>query len=433
MKLSNALFLATGLIAVGAILISAAAVLDKGQEAESLQVYNEGSVLPDEPVVDQGNVDPAAVGVIVAREWRSGLLAPYAPDGTVVGSPQPGSQDGGVSADGVWQAGSDCDEKGFCRLAIYPVEAGNVDLDEVSIALDGSFFMGEWAPGANLFAALDGEWNLYLVEPETLTSMLIKPEVRDIAWTSGRQLTFAANEGSGAGVWRLDLDSDPVRLASVESPIYQIFESPDGKQVAFGQEDPDGWRLLAVDVAGAALRDFGHLGAGGEWWLQPKVSTFSIAWSPDMRYLAVGPVDPPFYLHVIPLDAEGGAVRSYALEKGFAGELKWSPDGSELAISTYAPDRVWHEVYVVGMDALDAGPRFLLDGCEIVWSPDGVFVAVKREPTKAGAVAAIRVGTGDYWHIVNQYELSPIAWGEDEMAAFTQAMQPTLRSIQLGK
>jgi hypothetical protein len=209
----------------------------------------------------------------------------------------------------------------------------------------------------------------------------------------------------------------------------QLFPSDDSLNFAFAQDDTAGWRLAAVNADDGRLRDFGNLGGDSS---HAKAAAFAIAWSPDASHLAVGPVVEPFTLFVVQTGA-GVSLSTYSLEKGYAGELKWSPDGSRLAISTYAPNRVWHEVFVLGMDALAGGPRFLLDGCEIAWSPDGQFVAVKREASRAQALAAIRVDTGDYWHVHDLPNLVPVAWGADRDAATTEAQTPVRRSAQLGK
>ena len=157
----------------------------------------------------------------------------------------------------------------------------------------------------------------------------------------------------------------------------------------------------------------------------------AVAWSPSGRQIAVGPVDAPYVMYLIEPDSKT-LVRAYSFDEGYAGELSWSPDGTQLAISTYSPDRTRHEVYVMDV-ASDGAPRHLLDGCKIVWSPDSRFVAVKREPHDATGVAAIRVDTGYHWALSQSPQFIPVSWGADQQTAVALASQPLPYAVQLGK
>jgi hypothetical protein len=118
-------------------------------------------------------------------------------------------------------------------------------------------------------------------------------------------------------------------------------------------------------------------------------------------------------MHILATDGLA-APHAYYLREGYAGEMKWSPDGSQLAISTYSLDRKEHNVYLLG--SLRSNElRFLNDGCLIFWSPDGRFIVAKREPHDLG-VAAIRVSDGLSW-TVTKIKMTPASWGTDEAAA----------------
>jgi hypothetical protein len=366
--------------------------------------------------------DPQAQGVIVAQ--AQGRMLRLTPQGESLGGPEPFSVRYGLSKDGRWLAVTDCKDNG-CSL-VLGADAASWNVEELTLQLKAPFHSGEWAPDASVFAALDIEGNLSLIDPTTRTPRLVRQNVSTFAWAAGDELVFASSDGAGARLWRSALTGSPTLLAQVGSPVKQLFASPDAREFAFAQDDAAGWRLMSVGVSDGLLRDFGNLGGG----LLGTAPPFAIAWSPDGSHIAVGPVSEPFDLHIV---TAGQSPASYRLEKGYAGELKWSPDGSSLAISTYSPNRVWHEVFVVAMNDLASGPRFLLDGCEIVWSPDGQFVAVKREAWRAQAVAAIRIDTGDYWHVIDMPNLVPVAWGVDSDAATRQATSPVRRWGQLGK
>jgi len=422
----RSLLLATGAIALVVLLVAAGVVLTKPAPApEVAKAAPPSNASPVEVDVSPA-ADPDAKGVIAAQ--AQGRLFRLTPQGESLSAPEPFSRRDGLSHDGSWLAANDCKDSG-CSLVVgaYRESWGPADL---TVQLEASFLTGEWAPEASVFAALDADGNLYFVQPEDRTARLLKPNVTAFAWAAADRLMFATNEAGHTRLWRFSISGAWAELARLKGPVSQLFPSPDAQQFAFAQDDPAGWRLISVDVNDGRLQDFGNLGADSS---HAKAPTFAIAWSPDATRLAVGPVTEPFALHVIQPGIQRAPVSSYRLEKGYAGELKWSPDGSKLAISTYAPNRVWHEVFVLGMDRLQDGPRFLLDGCEIVWSPDGLFVAVKREASRAQAMAAIRVDTGDYWHVLNLPNLLPVAWGVDSDAAAQQALLPLRRSGQLGK
>jgi hypothetical protein len=414
--------LITAVVAVALIGVSAAAVMLKPEtrpqgvttapppDASALQV--DASLA----------ADPDASGVIVAQ--AQGRMVRLTPQGESLGGPEPFHVRYGLSNDARWLAVTDCKDSG-CSLVIG-AEAAPWNVAELTLELQAPFHSGEWAPEASVFAALDIEGNLSLIDPQTRTPQLLHRNVSAFAWAAGDQLVFASSKGSGGRLWRSSLPGASTLLAEVGSPVKQLFASPDAKEFAFAQDDAAGWRLMSIGVSDGRLRDFGNLGGG----LLATAPPFAIAWSPDGSHIAVGPITEPFNLHVV---TAGQAPASYRLEKGYAGELKWSPDGSRLAISTYAPNRVWHEVFVLEMNDLASRPRFLLDGCEIVWSPDGQFVAVKREAWRAQAVAAIRVDTGDFWHVIDMPNLVPVAWGVDSVAATREATAPVRRWGQLGK
>ncbi|HLF77506.1 MAG TPA: hypothetical protein VJB57_08435, partial [Dehalococcoidia bacterium] len=95
-------------------------------------------------------------------------------------------------------------------------------------------------------------------------------------------------------------------------------------------------------------------------------------------------------------------------------------------------DRSRHEVYVLDVAGTQA-PRHLLDGCHIEWSPDGRYMAVKREPSKAPGVSAIRVEDGANWPVVAYTGYVPISWGANEADAMALALKPANPSAVLGK
>jgi len=435
MNLKTALLLVGG-VAASAIVVSAAAVLTGSGTATQPEAHRLSAAAVD---AEKPAPDPGAQGIIIATSanyyyW----LDPTGERGTIANSPYPSN---GLSADGRWQAGIGWrDEEALLVISDLsrPGQADNWQ----EIRLPQSLVRAEWAPKAPLLAALHEE-ALYLIDPLDGELGLVAESATAYAWGANDRLFYATQDASGARLMGLDERGQAIELAALSGPVERFYVSPEHDQVVYTQDDAEGWRLLSLDPADGAISDYGNLGRAwlrdyGNTGFEPVTRTatvqapqLAIAWSPSGRELAVGPVSEPYVMHIIEPDSKW-TLRSYGFEEGYAGEMVWSPDGAQLAISTYSPDRTRHEVYVMDVAAYGT-PRHLLDGCKIVWSPDGQFLAVKREPHDATGVAAIRVDSGYHWPLATEPQFVPLAWGSDMEAARTLIAQPVPYAVQLGK
>jgi len=435
MNLKTALLLVGG--GAAAAIVLAATVVFTGSEPMAkpeAPLLSVASVEADAPLPD-----PGAAGVIIASAdnyyyW----LAPSGERGSLRTPPYPNN---GVSPDGRWQAGIDWDEE-EAFLRIFDLANPDGPDNTKAVRLSASLVGAEWAPEVSVLAALD-ETSLYLVDPASGEASLVAEGVTAYAWGVGDRLVFASQDASGARLSGLDERGQAVELAALSGPIDRFYVSPGRDQVLYTQDGAEGWRLLSVDPADGAIQDYGHLGRAwlrdyGNSGFEPVSRTpaaeapeLAVAWSPDDGMFAVGPVSKPYVMHIV---APGSKwmLRSYSFEEGYAGELTWSPDGTQLAISTYSLDRTQHEVYVMHV-ATGVQPRHLLDGCKIVWSPDGKFVVVKREPYKDPGLAVIRVDSGFHWPLTEQPSFIPLTWGADEHEAVALAAKPLPYAVQLGK
>ncbi|HEU0074353.1 MAG TPA: hypothetical protein VFS30_10090 [Dehalococcoidia bacterium] len=372
--------------------------------------------------------DPAASGVIIAASGNYYYwLNPAGGVGTLRQWPYAAD---GVSPDGRWQAGIDWDEdEAFLR--VIDLDWPDYPENTKSVRLSASLVGAEWAPGSPTLAALD-QGGLYLVDPASGAASLVAEGVTAYAWGAGDRLIFATQDDSGARLSGLDERGQATKLAALTGPIGRFYVSPERDQLVYTQDDAEGWRLLSLDPASGAIEDYGNLGHAADQ-VVAAAPELAIAWSPDGTRFSVGPVSKPYVMHVFETaDDLKYRYSTYRFEEGYAGELSWSPDGTQLAISTYSLDRTKHEVYVMDVEA-GGVPRHLLDGCKIVWSPDGKFVAVKREPRDASGVAAIRVDTGFHWALNTNPQFVPVVWGEDMEGALTLAAKPVPYAVQLGK
>ena len=99
------------------------------------------------------------------------------------------------------------------------------------------------------------------------------------------------------------------------------------------------------------------------------------------------------------MDVASRSHRTTDFAEGYPGEIKWRPDGGELAVSTYDPQRTRHEVYIV--EPATGVARHLIPGCIIVWSPDGRFMAVHKDHEHGIVVAD--VATGAYGFVTHEH------------------------------
>ena len=172
--------------------------------------------------------------------------------------------------------------------------------------------------------------------------------------------------------------------AQDETSVGGVWVAPDETVVAFVDQTDDGAWMAVWEHSGVTR--LAQLAGPGSPPLVSGDKTSAraadgvpllAAWSPDGSQFAYGSAtDGQDVFHVV--DSRGWSERSYGLDDGFVGELVWSPDGKNVAISSYSRDGKDHTVYIA--DAAGGGISRLVDGCLIVWSPDSQYLAVHRDP-----------------------------------------------------
>jgi Tol biopolymer transport system component len=169
--------------------------------------------------------------------------------------------------------------------------------------------------------------------------------------------------------------------------------SPDSEAFAYVR-DGEVW---IANVDGSGARPSTAFGVAA--------SAADVAWSPDGELIAIvhGEV-----VWIVPPD--GGEPRRVQLDGLTPSTIKWSPDGSHLAISMENATGTGG-VLLLAVDEWRAA--MLVDTLNPIWSPDGSLVAVGLEQDSAGrgVIAIVRAdGTGRYEIETGGLGLGDLRW-----------------------
>ena len=330
------------------------------------------------------------------------------------------------SPDGLWNYNVECEPK--CSIYVSSADGQTVK------STGGGAGAVEWSPEGHTLAYVFGSGDvgptgspsqeLMLVEDpgaggagvhtSGLQSRLLFRDdghILTFEWIDAENLLVSVADGPDARFVRVPLAGEVTPLATVPSPVFYLHPAPGGGLFAFTVNDAAGWRLNTIDPYSGAIRDLGNMGSDPAGVNPPSESADNgkgpiyIAWSPDGTRLAFGGgFTPPYTMTTV--DVATGALARTEFPFGYPGEIKWSPDGGLLAISTYDPDRTRHESYVV--DPVTGSATHLARGCIIVWSPDSRFLAVHGEPEPG--ISIVDVATGAQGKLTQSKNDTPLTW-----------------------
>ena len=217
-----------------------------------------------------------------------------------------------------------------------------------------------------------GSW-VYMNYGDTVGSVKFSPDGRYIA--AGYDYST-----SGYDIYIYDLSLNSVAYANYDGSIKSINWSPDGRYLAIGgATNSSGDELQIYKFDGSLLtlvlsQSYGH---------EYSPTVFSVNWSPDGRYLAIGGQFPTSEKELQVYRFDGVSLSLVADQYGqieFSAVLSvnWSPDGRYLAEGEYCLSGGKLRVYGFDGSSLslvdEAGSFNSLES--ISWSPDGCYLAV---------------------------------------------------------
>ena len=162
----------------------------------------------------------------------------------------------------------------------------------------------------------------------------------------GSQVAFGWNgerqDNYDIYVKQIGNDGPPLRITQDGAVDYAPCWSPDGSRIAFLRERSQGSALMVASSLGGGERAVATL-----QYKPGKVSTSTISWSPDGRFIAA-----PDGSRIVRLDLESREVHPLTaqLPAGFTDRMpSYAPDGSALAF-TRGPDIVARQVWIQKLD-----------------------------------------------------------------------------------
>lgn len=302
--------------------------------------------------------------------------------------------------------------------SIIPDQIATIQVvTQVAAAPDGESIAYVLSVPRDLKAGKDGNaWTeLHLVDRDGRDRPFVSGEVNvsQVSWTpDGSGIAFVAKRGSDEqpSLYVIPVDGGEARrVCAHKEAIAGYAFSPDGDQVAFLASEPppsdlkplqergfnqkvfeEDWRPVRVHIA--RIED-SETDSGKELrTLELEGSASELSWSPDGAHLAVAlaptpGVDDNFMSRKIHLiGAESGEVVRTLDHSGKLGPVRWSPDGTRLAMiagedqNDPSPGRV----FVASVDDEDGTLTELAEGHEgqfedLAWLDDATILAISSE------------------------------------------------------
>lgn len=242
------------------------------------------------------------------------------------------------------------------------VERTEILIDHIAWSPDGRHIAFDTSQGGS-----GGIWIIEVSEsgqtasqPRLLFDLPDAHELNPVWSPDGTKIAFSVDGSLYIG--RVD-GSEPYKL-SADVPATALFWSPDGARILYGSIGDTGWMVQSVHVETGEMTE----SASGEG------TAYLYGVSPDgMLLVRIEGEDG----HILVVDVVSGGVTDLEVD-GYV--LAWSPDGTQLAYSTWISGyQMGNEIVVMdkgGENSEIVTEDFLVDVTgPIQWSPDATRIA----------------------------------------------------------
>ena len=158
--------------------------------------------------------------------------------------------------------------------------------------------------------------------------------------------------------------------------VFSVNWSTDGNYLAVGGRDPDSGHddIEIYSFNGSSLSFTYSQNYGNR--------VYSVNWSPDGNYLAVGGQDPDSGHDEIEVYYFNGSSLSFTYSQNYGNRVysvNWSPDGNYLAVGGYSPDSGHDEIEIYSFNGSSLSLTYSQNhggtAYSVDWSPDGNYLA----------------------------------------------------------
>jgi len=281
--------------------------------------------------------------------------------------------------------------------------------DPRQVTNDGPYFVPQWSADGTMVATtavIGDEGNMLTIFGADGARLARIPGVTDLRWSP---VADALAISGFPEPWLQVLSPGRGSSGEAAAGVRSLSLPPQSRRILGFDWAPDGRRLAVAIVTGA------DPDARPTLWLVPadggpaeavpgdgRLPTSFPAWSPDGHRIAVmtdrcdGDRDCPSIVRI--LDADTGVRRAEVEQVWEPATVRWSPDGTMLAVDALMPDdsalRQQREVFVYTL--ADNAVRRMTDTPGgrtwlVGWAPDGASLLVSREVGPTGAREAWQI------------------------------------------